>query len=607
MADIIARVTEVLNGRSKLFVPPILDKWKSLYFNISVHTTGVCPSYFPLRWDKQTKLWAITNSLYYPVYWLYPEYDLVFDRLFGAHPREPEITRELRKSLYKPYQQAPLTQAMDKCKAIISAENKYTLEIDDKDDNDYIWGKNFDGKNFVDYIFWHFKAICEDPNSLFIVMPDRPAKEMKGGKVTVKIVHVPTRRLLYFSREEVIFYEDDPDKADWAWYVNGASYLRFNKNEKGEWAQADGRQGYYAHMLGKLPVHFAGGVWNNHGFYDSYIQPAIPFCDEMVGAMSAVQLVNKEASHPFIIAASTDCPECNGIGSYQWCRSCSCKTTDGCTCNDQSNYGLQTCHKCHGTKQQSHNPGDWMIVPPDEMGNDLIKFINPDVSINEYLVKYKDDVYESIRAALHQQYVEEAQSGVAKEIDRDGERLWYKTCNDGMWRGLIEPLLVDILSLRNISKAGGKISTNIPKYTLSPPTDFDLKTEYDLIDEYKQADESQMPDYIKQNMAVALVDKIYGGDDVIVKKSNVINYLDPYSVTTPEDKVIMITNGVADADTIRFSNTLPNLLNRLLTKRGKDWFINADYDTIETEVMAIFKAQPKPVQPKAPTSERVVV
>jgi hypothetical protein len=590
--DIIKKVTEILNGRDRLETPAILYKWQNIFWNTSVHTTGVCPAYYPIRYNNNA--WAIDKgALTYPAYWLYPQYDYVFDRLYSQHPREPEITREWRKSRYQPYQKAPLLQAMDKCKAIISAPNKYTLFVDDEEDNQYIWGKNFDGKNLVDFIFWHFKAICEDPNSLFFVVPDKPAKEQKDGKVSVKVIHVPSRRISYYSREEVIFYESD----NWAWYVNGQSYLRFSRNEKGEWEQSDGRNGYYAHLFGRVPVHFAGGIWNTHGYYDSYISAAMPFCDDFVAALSDVQLVNKEASHPFIIAASNDCPDCNGIGYTQGCNTCN-NDFNHCTCDVKgSNVKLKTCGSCYGSKQQSHNPADWLIVKPEQMGDDLIKIINPDIKINEFLAKYKDSIYEGIRKALQQQHIDEAQSGTAKEIDRDGEMLWYQTCSNGMWYGLIEPILKDILAIRNVSKANGVIQFNAPEYTLVAPTEFMLKTELDLLEEYKLSTESLIPDYVRQTQVEAYVDKTYGGDDVMVKSAKVINYLDPYSVTTVTHKQLLITSGVATAEEIRYSNVLPNILYKIVHKWGKERYINATFEQIQDEANKMFKAMPVPVLP----------
>lgn len=602
MAKIVTKVTEILNGgRDALKAPPFLVKWQSIYYNTSVHTTGVCPAYYPLEWDKPANRWIAGNSLFYPFYWLYPQYDIVFERLYSAHPREPQITREWRKSQYRAYQRAPLLQAMDKCKAVISADNKYTLQVADKEDNEYIWGKNFDGRDLVGFMFWHFKTICEDPNGLFIVAPDRPAKEQKGSKVTCKIMFVPTRRILFYSEDELIFLETD----NLCWYVNGMSYLRFEKGVDEQWSHMDGRDGYYAHSLGRIPVHFGGGIWNTHGFYDSYISPAIPFCDDFVGALSAVQMVNKEASHPFIIAASSKCTKCNGSRQEQGCKTCHQTKGFGCNCIAGTPFELRECGACHGTGVQSVNPADWTIVPPDQMGNDMIKIVNPDVSVNEYLNEFRKDIYEGIRQALHQSYIDEAQSGVAKEIDREGERLWYKACSDGMW-GLLEAILLDILSIRNISKSDGKVKPNIPEYTLIPPTDFDIKTESDLLDQYKVATESKIPDYVRQRINDSLVDKTYGGDDIMVKTSQFITYVDPYSVKTDADKDICLTSGVVDRDTIMFSNVLPMLLNKLALKRGKEWFIKASFDDMEIAVRELFAVIPKPAAPVAATVKEVV-
>jgi hypothetical protein len=241
------------------------------------------------------------------------------------------------------------------------------------------------------------------------------------------------------------------------------------------------------------------------------------------------------------------------------------------------------------------------------MKDDLIKIINPDVAVNEFLVKHKDSIYENIKDALHQQYIKEAQSGVAKEIDRDGERMWYKTCSDGMWYGLIEPILISILSLRNISKSNDTVSVNLPNYTFAPPTSFDLKTEFDLLSEYKEATDSQIPEYVKQSIVESYVDKVYGGNELMVKKSKFINYIDPYSVSTPADKTIAINNGVASIEQIRMSDNLPMLLNRIVNKRGEKWFLNADFDMIEAEVNTLFAAMPVPQSPKETVTVKEVV
>lgn len=594
MADL-KRITEILNGRSEYKPPAFLLQWQNIYYRMSIHTTGVCPAFYPLRWDNN-RGYYIDNVLSYPTFWLNAIYDRIFDDyLLNRHPRESNEIREYRKSVYRPYQQAALQQAIDKVKASIFAENKYTLVVESKDDNDYIWGRNFDGKTLVDYVAYHFKSIVEDPNSLFVVLPREAGYKTSTQKVEPYIKHIPSRNIIYWTPTEIIFREDV-----WAWYINENAYIRYRKNDKGEFEQFDGRKGYYAHLLGYAPCRFAGGVWNTHGYFDSYLKPAQAFCDDFVAAHSAVQLVNKEAAHPFIIAASRDCPECDGRGQYQYCGTHNCRTdSGGCDCVSQESFSVQSCGSCRGSGQQSYNPSEWLIVPPNDMGNDLIKIINPDVKINEFLAKYADNLYDAIMASLHQSYIDEAQSGTAKKIDREGEYLFYQTISDGVW-ALIDVLLNDILSLRNTSKYEGQIKAEPPKYILVKPTQFDLKTERDLLEEFKVATESKIPDYIRGRQAEAYVDKLYGGDDLMVKKATIINYMDAYSVMTPADKAVMISSGVATAREIQFSAMLPNLINKVAREMGKDAFLKADYEVIEEMVKDEFAEVPPP-----PASQKI--
>lgn len=601
----VKKVLEILNSQATYRLPAFLTLWRNIYFRTSIHTTGTCPSFYPLRYEAQKGLYYLGTTLTYPTAWINGWYDQIFDDfLLNRHPKESNIIREWRKSVYRPYQQAALQQCIDKVKAIISSENKYTLKVENKDDNDYIWGANFDGRSLVDYVFHHFKTICEDPNSIFLVLPKNPYNQTNTAKVEPYIKHVPTYCIIYWTPTELIFREDP-----YAWYVNDEVYLRFKKvdgtNDDNPQYELENGDGYYAHMLGYSPTYFAGGVWNTHGYYDSYLKPAQAFCDDFVAAHSALQLVNKEAAHPYIIAASRDCPECEGTGKYQYCATCKINTGDGgCNCEDTSNYQLHNCGTCNGSGQQSFNPSEWLVVPPDQMGNDLIKIVNPDVSVNKYLSEHAASLYDGIRRALHQQHIDEAQSGKAKEIDREGEYLFYQNISNGVWH-LIEMLLKRILEIRNTSKSNGEIRPDIAntKYLLIKPTQFDIKTEQDLLSEYETATKSQIPAYIRSKQASVYVDKLYGGDDVMVRKSELISELDPYSVVTIADKTALITSGVADARTMQFSSVLPSLIDALVRRKGEEWFLTSDVDTIAEQIKLEFEKVPKVEKPESQNTE----
>lgn len=572
---------------------PFIDKWREIYYRMSIHTTGACPRFFPLGDD------GILGTTYtYPQGWLHARYDYIFDtHILNKHPREPRVTRQWRKSVYRPYQMAPLLESIGSTSATIFGDSKYTLIVEDKEDNDYIQGNNFDGKSFVGYFEWMFKAICEDPNSLFVVQPKLAGYETPAGaKVEPMIKHIRSVDLIYIDEKEILYYEWD---TPYAWFVNELGYFRFQKMSDDRYYLMDASYGYYAHMLTYKPAHFAGGIWNTNRYYDSYLKPAQAFCDDFASSKSDLQMINKEACHPFIVAAAMDCPSCNGHKQDNYCLNCNHQVMS-CDCSEESKkWVLTDCHKCHGSGQMSHNPADWTIVPKEDMVNDLIKVIQFDVEANKYLSEEADKIALGIKKSLSQDHIEEAQSGVAKDIDRQAQYLYRSTVSNGIW-GLMEKCLIDVLSLRNTANLDGKRKPDIPKYILIKPTDFDLKTECDLLEEYKESTDAKTPDYVRQKQMETYIDKVFGGDELMVKMSTIINEMDSFSVTSTADKIALLAAmGISQKD-FQFSNELPKMLKSIVRNKGSEWFLNADYNAIETEVNTLASKLVPLEKPPAP-------
>lgn len=575
------RALEIISG-IKFTQAAFIEQWREIYYRTSIHTTGACPRFYPLR-DNANGI-GLADSYFTPSGWLHERYDLIFDtHLLNKHAREPEITRQWRKSVYRPYQQTPLLESISSTSACIFGDSKYTLSVDNKEDNDYINGNNFDGKTLVGYFEWMFKAICEDPNSLFLVIPKEPGYATTTKKVEPQICHIPSRYIIHIEEKEVIYYEPC---MTYAWFVNELGYFRFEKKNE-QWYPMDANVGYYAHLLTYRPAHFAGGIWNTHKYYDSYLKSAQAFCDDFVSAHSDVQMINKEASHPFIQAASSDCPDCNGLRQVRVCSVCRLSDND-CTCESVDNIHLHDCETCRGSGKQSYNPADWMIVPPDQMGNDLIKLVQFDIGVNTYLDKHASDILLGIKKSLHQQHIEEAQSKIAKDVDRSGEFLYRSMVSTGVW-GLIEKCLIDILSIRNTATVNGYRKPDVPKYILVKPTDFDLKTEGDLLEDFKESTEAKTPDWVRQRQIEQYVDKVFGGDDVMKRKASLINQMDAFSVTAISDKIgLLSANGISQKD-FQYSNLLPKMLDEVARTKGSAWFVQADFEDINTEVDTIFK------------------
>lgn len=586
-------VVSLLND-SGYQIQPFLLKWRDIYYRTSLHTTGVCPSFRNLRFDNKAG-YILEQGLTYPISWSHERYDWIFDTfLLNRHPREDEVLRQYRKSQYKPYTQAAFSQVMDKAVGTIFADSNYSLALDDKEDNEYINGNNFHGKTLCEYVASQFQTICEDPNSVFITMPKEPGFATTTQRIEPEVYNIPTRDIILLSRDEILF-----NMLDIAWLVNNFGYFRFQKDpQTGKFFHIDEAQGgFYGHLLGRIPKEVAGGSWNTQGYYESYLKAGQAFADEFVTDKSAAQLVNKDSTHPYVTMASDDCPECDHTGKIQYCKSCK-SSTASCEC-DNPQHDLKSCSRCGGTGQISWNPGNIKVAPSQDMGNDLIKIVNPDIGIAEFHKKNVEDCYNGIMRALHQLYIEQAQSGKAKEKDMEGQYLFLQKISNGLF-GLIEKLIVDILSLRTVSTAGGKITIEPEKYIIVKPTQFAIKSEEDLLAEYDAAKKADMPSFVLGRQLEEYVDKLYGGDQVMKKKVKIIGLIDSLFVVSEADKLALVAGGGKSARDLQLSIELPTIVNNIIRQQGNEWFINASFEDIKSEVDTAFALIP-PVPAAIPT------
>lgn len=557
------------NGRKP---PPELKRWKDVYYGMSLHIDGACPAFQYLRDNG----WSEVR----PKNYFGAEYQIIFNTyLFNRHPREPEVTRQWRLSQYKPFTQAPFLQVIQVITGAIFQDSGYALNMDNKDDNDFIWGNNFDGKSLAGYVSDKFQMIAADPNGVFVVIPDSPYYDTKSKKVQPSCWFVGSKDILWTTPDELIFCRDE-----FTWVVNKVGYFRFVKGKDGKYVNYDGpNNGYYTHFLERLPVHIGGGQKNNQGFYESHLNAAKAVADEYVSGKSAAQLVNKEASHPWIIEASEDCPDCSGVGQ---------RTIDCDACPDGKE--LVQCSRCHGSGEISHNPGDHLIAPKEDMQHQLVQVVSPNIGINTFHKDSNKEIYNDMLKALHLSYIEEAQSGVAKDKDMETRYQFIVSISNDLFDRLIPGLMVDITALRNVTVSNGTTKPASGTYTIVKPTQFQIKTAADLLAEYDAATKAMVPDYMKARQLEDYVDKQFGGDDVLKKKTWLINQIDVFAVSTMGDIQSALLAGV---DHLEFQRHiwLPKLIDQVVRDKSKEWFLNSPFDVINAELETLFNALVPPV------------
>lgn len=581
----ILELTDIVNERGKYNDKDLrYNQWRRIYYGMSIHVDGVLPSFI------------LPNGYpYHPMGWtheLISPYDEIFNLLLLAqYPNEAIETRNYRLSVYRPLTRAPFMQCIQVITGAIFQDSGYSITIEDKSDNDYIWGNNFDGKPLTQYISDSFPSIIEDPNGYFVTVP----KVEDGRKVESEVWFVFSKQIIYKSDDEIVFINKDTK-----WVVNRVGYWRYRKSpNSNEWVLIE-PDGYFAHMTGILPALVAGGVWNNQGYYSSWFENAKPVADEYAASYSTEQLVYRDASYPIIIEAQTDCAECNSVGTLQWCNKCQCETG---VCSDVSEhevyFGLKHCPSCQGHGKVQRAPGQRMLAPADMMDRDLVKYINPSTNINELHTKRNNEIYNQIFRALYMNYIEQAQSGVAKDKDMEARYQFMQRISNDLFDRLITGIIQFIMMLRNSRTENGITRPDAGNITIVKPTQFQVKTSYDLLEDFKMATEAKMPDYLRGAITNDYTDKQFGGNEVLKKKGEVIGLMDIMAVMITADIQVVLLNGGATQRDFQLHIQLPNLIDKEIALRGSDWFVNTPVATI----IEILTAQFDKIKPATPILE----
>lgn len=541
----------------------MLRRWRDVYYGISLHTTGACP-----RFTDPASGRAVTPPAFFG-----NEYQYLFDNyLLSRHPRESDATRNWRYSQYRPLTRAPFAQITQIVTGAIFQDSNYMLEVQDEQDESYIWGNNFSGHDIVGYFAnIGIRNIVEDPNGLFLRIPKHAFYEQENDKVEVDIWFVNTKDILYYTATDLVFKH-----GGFAWWIDNQTIWRFSYNaqKKQYYLAADDAKGYYAHMLGRLPVSIAGGEWNTQGYYDSYFSKAKAAADDFISAYSAAQLVDKEASHPFIVEASAECNECSGRGHVQQnCETC------------PTGLELVSCGTCGGSGQISRSPGQRIILPHEKMKDGApIQIINPDVTINSHHRDVCAQVMSLIVEALHLQKVDEAQSGVAKAIDQERLYKFISNISNHIFDKLLYDTLSDMLAYRNVATVNGSVHPAQLPFRINKPTQFRIKTSADLLTEYGEGCKANLPAFIRQRMALDFVDKQYSGDALMKRKAELITQLDELSVLSTAEILSLRDAGTVTAAAIMYSRKLPSVIDALVRAYGEAWLLNAGFGAIRLEI-----------------------
>src|SRR5690606_20074680 len=110
----------------------------------------------------------------------------------------------------------------------------------------------------------------------------------------------------------------------------------------------------------------------------------------------------------------------------------------------------------------------------------------------------------------------------------------------------------DITALRNVSVRNGEVTPKESPFTIIKPTQFAIMTATELKEEI-----GEVPDYVKSRQVEEYVDKKFGGDECIKRKSSLIVQMDKIAVSSDNKVQAMLLNGGIDRRDLQFHMRLP--------------------------------------------------
>lgn len=459
--------------------------------------------------------------------------------LLKIRPNEQPDVHTYRLENYREITYSSMIKSFDRLFRIFNGVN-FSWEASDGV-KEYIQENKFQKNSFEQFMSQIvLKNTIDDPNGLLVWLPDGEGLDDKSKKQKPRPEIVQSEDIRVFD-DELLIYKSHIDAAKYIQISEDTklyeSYVVLTKNTFGYffYFQDDAKdffQPIYS-LVGfdELPVIVLGGI-DVGGYYESFFSPFLAYGDEAIARFSDWQGVTVMCGYPQIDELEEECDHkgCNGgvIG----------RTKDG---------HKKYCPTCHGTGIKP-NKGPFNVYKrrkPDPGETDETisiasrRFNHPETSILDTMDKNWKGLVDMGEDALRLVYTKVAQSGVAKDIDReDGDSTINK----------ISDRHFDIHWYYSLKYIGmylnpGRFDTKNIKIT--KPVSFRLRTVSDLLDEIATLKEKNAPIIIILNVVRELFNKRFNYDQVSKKIFEVIFENDPLSVySVLESQSLIMSNSI---------------------------------------------------------------
>jgi hypothetical protein len=515
----------------------------------------------------------LTDKKYRPDY--YPEWEHVRETMFvhtrGKKPgkilterrpnEDPEI-KKYREMIYEPITKGSIQKAIDKLYRIFQNAN-FSIQVSDEL-NAYLSTVKFNENFFYSYIQkFVVPRMIEDPNGWLVWIPTGEGLTNPSVKVDVEPLIIGTDQIKYIDRYSITwidYKEKSRIKKSNKMVDEGLVYYTMTTDTFYKHVQyGDDRKlqfeiiPIYVHNIGKVPGCVLGGDLTPEKYFESYFSAFVPFANEAIRQYSDWQGVMTTSAFPYREEVGETC-------DAKGCR-------DGII-YDSENEEHDYCRRCNGTgKIVSRSPFGVFIrergnaaFSGESSSEPLIRFVTPPVDIIQYSGDAWQTLLKKAEDALHLNVIDEAQSGVAKIIDREDSFAQLTKISNNIFDEIIYKSLVYVEAYRNV--------TNPQAPNIIKPISFSMKTEWDLMQEIINLTDRNAPVSFLIETTKDLARKRFSGNKAVSRLVEVLVSYDPIYTISAKDKISMMQSGIIEKEDVLKSLHAYKALTTIVAQNG---------------------------------------
>jgi hypothetical protein len=309
---------------------------------------------------------------------------------------------------------------------------------------------------------------------------------------------------------------------------------------------------------------------NTFKIYKSDFSPAIPYLNDAAIFDNQHKSVMLATCFPIKFVEGVDCNSCNGVGRVP----------------DPNDYDTSiTCKTClgHGKTLSitplaayNLNPTTSKFGDNDKQQVEPIRYYSPDVSTIQETNKVATEALGKAEQVLNiNRSLKSAQSGVAKELDREPEYIEVGKISDDVYARYKDVLrIIQAIVFMDTESA----------IMVNAPISFDLKTETELMAEFALSQKG-LPTAIRYESYISYVDRRYNSDAIARQIATICAMYNSAYLYTVDERVQLLASGqITEKDAIS-AQFVFDAVTELYYDEGFD-IMNNDYTAIKNAIDA---------------------